>query len=156
MTRTTLTTEDTRSRTLSKFEPEELLKLLEGFKPLVGANPAQAEEILSSNPDLTYAIVQSLLLMGLVTQNVIHTVTTSAAQPAKVASPPVASPKPRPADPAPSAAPAPAPAPVDKFAGMEPQQVEMIKQILNLTEEQINGFPVDQQAQIRELKQQYS
>lgn len=137
---TQLVAPDAISQTLEKYQPPQLLEVIRGLKPLMAQNPAQAREVLEKNQDLTFAIVQSMLLMGLVDEHVVQSVMQNAT-PA----------------PAPAAAPAPAKQSLeDRLNALPAEQATMIRQVLALTEEQVQMLPADQQTYIRTIKNTYS
>jgi cleavage stimulation factor subunit 2 len=61
-----LTCPDAISRTLNTLPPAQLLDVLSQMKTLVSTDPSKATELLRQAPQLSYAIFQALLLMGLV------------------------------------------------------------------------------------------
>lgn len=127
-----VTCPDAISRTLSTLPPPQLLDILSQMKGLVLSDPAKATELLRQAPQLSYAIFQSLLLLGLVDTSVLASVVEVAAStataggaavPAAVAAAPAPVPTPvqyppqrqqpyMPYAPAPSAAPPPAAPPI--------------------------------------------
>lgn len=110
-------------------------------------NSAQAREVLEKNPDLTFAIVQSMLLMGLVDENVVQTVMKAPSHPPAT----TASPSPSPAP----IAPAPVQSLDDRLNALPAEQAQMIRQVLALTEEQVQMLPAEQQSYIRSIKDTY-
>ena len=125
-----VTCPDAISRTLSTLPPPQLLDILSQMKGLVLSDPAKATELLRQAPQLSYAIFQSLLLLGLVDTSVLASVVEVAAStataggaavPAAAAPAPVPTPVQYPPQrqqpympyaPAPSAAPPPAAPPI--------------------------------------------
>lgn len=69
-----LTCPDAISRTLNNMHPTALLDVLSQMKGLVSSDPRQAMELLSKAPQLSYAIFQALLLLGLVDTTVLASV----------------------------------------------------------------------------------
>ena len=165
------------SKTLSTLPTQQLLDILSQMKGLVMGDPAKATELLKQAPQLSYAIFQALLLMGLVDTTVLSSVVEQASQPA--APPPQQLPPSRPAPPfqpppqqtyqqypsmptqihAPTPPvssqpyqppPAQAPPPVQQ----QPAQEELLKQVLAMTQEQINLLPPLERGQIMALRQQ--
>src|SRR5690348_1798657 len=57
---------DAISRTLNTLPPAQLLDILQQMKTLATSDPSRATELLSQAPQLSYAIFQALLIMGLV------------------------------------------------------------------------------------------
>ncbi|MCJ1406157.1 hypothetical protein MMC19_000222 [Ptychographa xylographoides] len=76
-----LTCPDAISKTLSTLPPPQLLDILSQMKGLVMGDPNKATELLKQAPQLSYAIFQALLLMGLVDTSVLSSVVEQAAQP---------------------------------------------------------------------------
>ena len=74
-----ITCPDAISRTLSTLPPPQLLDILSQMKGLVMSDPAKATELLRQAPQLSYAIFQSLLLLGLVDTSVLASVVEVAA-----------------------------------------------------------------------------
>ena len=87
-----LTCPDAISKTLSTLPVPQLLDILSQMKGLVMGDPAKATELLKQAPQLSYAIFQALLLMGLVDSSalssVIHEASQSAQQPPQQQVPP--------------------------------------------------------------------
>lgn len=75
-----LTCPDAISRTLSSLPPTQLLDILTQMKALVLTDPGKATELLRQAPQLSYAIFQSLLLLGLVDTSLLASVVETAAQ----------------------------------------------------------------------------
>ncbi|KAH8905082.1 hypothetical protein BR93DRAFT_763512 [Coniochaeta sp. PMI_546] len=85
-----VTCTDAISRTLNTLPPAQLLDVLAQMKQLATTDPARATQLLTQAPQLSYAIFQALLLMGLVSPEAINSVVdTSAAPPPPQAAPPV-------------------------------------------------------------------
>ena len=74
-----LTCPDAISKTLNTLPPPQLLDILSQMKGLVVGDPAKATELLKQAPQLSYAIFQALLLMGLVDTSVLASVVEQAA-----------------------------------------------------------------------------
>jgi cleavage stimulation factor subunit 2 len=62
---------DAISKTLSAMPAEQLLDVLSQFKNLAAAEPQKATALLSQAPQLSYAIFQALILLGLVDPNIL-------------------------------------------------------------------------------------
>lgn len=73
---------DAISQTLSSLPPQTLLDILTQMKSLAISEPAKTQELLRAQPQLSYAIFQALLLMGLVDEKIFAQVI---AQPQQVA-----------------------------------------------------------------------
>lgn len=66
-----LTCPDAISRTLNTLPPAQLLDVLSQMKSLVSTDPSKATDLLRQAPQLSYAIFQALLLMGLVSADAL-------------------------------------------------------------------------------------
>ncbi|KAM3464114.1 hypothetical protein MY5147_004549 [Beauveria neobassiana] len=69
-----LTCTDAISRTLNTLPPAQLLDILTQMKALASSDPQRAAELLQQAPQLSYAVFQALLLMGLVSPEAIQSV----------------------------------------------------------------------------------
>ncbi|KAI4287925.1 MAG: hypothetical protein L6R35_002811 [Caloplaca aegaea] len=72
---------DAISTTIKLLPTEQLLDILSQMKSLATTDPAKATELLRQAPQLSFAIFQAMLLMGLVDPAVLATVVEQAAQP---------------------------------------------------------------------------
>ncbi|KAI2633725.1 hypothetical protein GGS26DRAFT_590479 [Hypomontagnella submonticulosa] len=160
---------DAISRTLNTLPPSQLLDILSQMKSLATADPARATELLQQAPQLSYAIFQALLLMGLVSPEAIHSVIdTSAAPPpvqqapptyppaytgATTVTPPVPAPYAPPVTSAPQASYAPpvanAPAPA---AAPQQDPDSLMQAVMNLPQETIDQLPEAERQQIMALR----
>lgn len=168
---------DAISKTLSTLTPPQLLDILSQMKGLVMGDPARATELLSKAPQLSYAIFQALLLMGLVDTSVLASVVEGNG------APPQAIPRPVPPQPAPVYPPYPAPQQQPQYPGMPGQmhaptppvhnqyqpppmqqpppqqqqqntsQAELIKTVMAMTQQQIDSLPPNERQQIIALRQ---
>ncbi|KAI9048277.1 hypothetical protein LZ554_008072 [Drepanopeziza brunnea f. sp. 'monogermtubi'] len=86
-----LTCPDAISRTLNTLPPAQLLDVLSQMKTLATTDAARATELLHQAPQLSYAIFQALLLMGLVSTEALSSVVEQAS-----AAPPMHQPPPQP------------------------------------------------------------
>ena len=77
-----LTCPDAISQTLSSLPPTQLLDIISQMKGLVMADPNKATELLKQAPQLSYAIFQALLLMGLVDASALQSVIEQSTAPA--------------------------------------------------------------------------
>ncbi|KAG5919611.1 hypothetical protein E4U61_000752 [Claviceps capensis] len=69
-----LTCTDAISRTLNTLPPSQLLDILSQMKILAATEPQRATELLQQAPQLSYAVFQALLLMGLISPEAIQSV----------------------------------------------------------------------------------
>ncbi|KAL9014658.1 MAG: hypothetical protein Q9173_000691 [Seirophora scorigena] len=79
---------DAISTTIKLLPTEQLLDILSQMKSLATSDPAKATELLRQAPQLSFAIFQAMLLMGLVDPAVLATVVEQAAQPPQQQAPP--------------------------------------------------------------------
>lgn len=116
--------------TLTSLSNQQLIDLIGQAKALAIANPEQARLLLQSNPQLTFALFQAMLLTNLVEQRVVqqimHSLPSNLDNPSASKSPP-----------------------------SPPLQQDVLKQILSMKEEQINSLPPEQQSQVRSIRSQY-
>ena len=156
------------SQTLKTLPTAQLLDILSQMKQLAITDPMKAAELLRQAPQLSYALLQALLLMNLVDTKVLSQIidtTSTQPAPAPVVPPPVhAVQAPVPAYVYPNPTPTPQPgyqqppppqpqAPPQQQAQPD-QRAELIRQVMQLTPEQISALPPEQQAQIMMLKHQ--
>lgn len=161
----TLTCTSAISKTLQSLPPPQLLDILSQMKGLVLGDPQKATELLKQAPQLSYAIFQALLLMGLVDTTVLASVVEQAAQP--VHPPPAQQIPPRP--PVQNFQPLPQPAyqqystppvanppyqPPPVQAPPPPGQEELLKQVLAMSQHQIDQLQPIERSQIMALRQQ--
>ena len=125
--------------TLASMTSTQLLEVLTHFKNVIKSSPEQAKKILYANPQLSYALLQALLMMGLVDSNVIQKLIQNFTQ-------------------QPTGVTAQA-GPVKNVSGIEaiPEaQRALLYQIMQMTQEQIDALPADQQQQVLMIKSQIS
>jgi cleavage stimulation factor subunit 2 len=132
---------DNISRTLSQFPPPQLLDVIRNMKLLTSQDPVKASEILHTNSHMTYALLQALLLMGLVDKDVVAQAVQGQPMPTTTNNNNYATPPP-PAQPV-------QPLPQD------PQEASMIQQVLALTQDQINSLPTQERNAIIAIREQY-
>ncbi|ANB11785.1 Rna15p [Sugiyamaella lignohabitans] len=118
------------SQTIDGFSQERKVQVIVDMKTLISNNPTLATDLLKAAPQLSFAVVQTLSALQLITPQQITNLTPDS-NPASE-----------------SHAPAPAPAPV----AVDPQQAALIKQVVQLTDDQINALPADQKETILTLK----
>ncbi|KAI1394248.1 uncharacterized protein F4822DRAFT_439896 [Hypoxylon trugodes] len=159
---------DAISRTLNTLPPSQLLDILAQMKSLATTDPSRATELLQQAPQLSYAIFQALLLMGLVSPEAIHSVVdTSAAPPTAqqpppgyppayagttTVTPPVAAPYAPPASTAPQAAYAATPAASVPAATPQQDPDALVAAVMNLPQETIDQLPEAERQQILALR----
>lgn len=169
------------SQTLSQLAPPDLLQFLSSSTELLRQNPVQMMEVFRSNPVLTYAVLQALLLMGLVDNTVVAKVVNAAAagapynfledlpniqQQQQIQQQQLLEQQQqeqqmgmggnsRSSSDSPMPPPPPPPDMSQQQQPVDPNQAALISQVLQLSEEQISMLPPDQQAVIRQLKASY-
>ena len=171
-----ITCPDEISKILSTLPPAQLLDILSQMKGLVMGDPAKATELLKQAPQLSYAIFQALLLMGLVDTSVLGSVVEQAQQPTQPPPQPIP-PRPAPVYQAPPPPPQPyppypqpgqmhvptppvhnqpyQPPPIQQPPPQQGQnQEELIKQVMALSPQQIDALPPADRAQVMALRQQ--
>ncbi|KAK9370198.1 hypothetical protein V1509DRAFT_617020 [Lipomyces kononenkoae] len=156
-----LSTPDAISTTLSSYTAPQMLSILQELKTVVATNPAKARELLKISPQLSYAVVQGMLLLGLVDATAV----ARAFEPSQLLGPKGASAQP-------SVAPAtnvsqPAFAGAGYSSGspasrtgtptipqaMDPQKAALIRQVMEFTDEQLAAFPENQRLPIVALRE---
>jgi cleavage stimulation factor subunit 2 len=178
-----VTATDAISRTLNTLPPSQLLDILTQMKTLATNDPARATQLLTEAPQLSYAIFQALLLLGLVSPEAISSVIETGGGPAAtpapvpppaafaypgvgaVNTPPVnaaggyAPPPPVPA--APTAAPAPAAnplaaltAPAGGAEALDP--AALMQAVMDLPQAMIDQLPEGEKQQILALRASYA
>ncbi|MCJ1227862.1 hypothetical protein MMC12_004521 [Toensbergia leucococca] len=172
-----ITCPDAISKTLSTLPQPQLLDILSQMKALVMRDPAKATELLKQAPQLSYAIFQALLLMGLVDTTVLASVVEQASQPAQPPTqqisqshlapqfhpppqqaypqyPPISRPLHVPTPPIQTQPYQPPPHVPQAPPSQPPGQEELLKQVLAMTQQQIDSLPPIERNQIIMLRQQ--
>eukprot|EP00834_Sanchytrium_tribonematis_P006948 NODE_566_length_5965_cov_0.720934.p3 type:complete len:276 gc:universal NODE_566_length_5965_cov_0.720934:3943-4770(+) len=131
------------SSTLGNMQQDQLLQLITQVRELIVSNPSEMQNILLSNPNLSFAILQILIMLNLVDQPTIQKIL---AQPLPQAQNPVqqtnhSQPIHQPSHP-------PQPAPNQQST----DQQALLRQVLALTPEQISTLPPDQQKTVLQLR----
>ena len=165
---------DAISNTLNALPPQQLLEVLAQMKSLAVTDPIRATELLRQAPQLSYAIFQALILMGLVDPKILAQVVeqTTRAQPvvnmapislqlqppqqAYAGYPPQTMPNPQiipPRPPQPQYQP-PQVQQLPSTAAAPMSQEEMIRQVLAMDQRTIDSLPPTERIQIIQLRQQ--
>lgn len=152
-----VTATDAISQTLNTLPPSQLLDILSQMKSLATADPTRATELLTQAPQLSYAIFQALLLMGLVSPEAIQSVLETSVAPPPVAQPtPVYPPTvPNYTAPAKSTPPVPAayaPPPAANPAAAQQDPDALMQAVMNLPQETIDQLPEAERQQILALR----
>ncbi|KAM0788319.1 hypothetical protein ACM66B_001462 [Microbotryomycetes sp. NB124-2] len=120
---------DSISHTLGTMPPAQLLDIMSQMKSLVTASPYEARALLTSNPQLSYALFQAMIMMNIVDPATLTKMLPQAAavpEPAAASTPLYGGPasnygnRPPYGAPPPTAAPAPYPASGGGYAGRPP------------------------------------
>lgn len=175
-----LTCPNAISQTLNTLPPPQLLGLLSQMKELVMTDPGKAIALLVGAPQLSYAIFQALLLMGLVDTTVLASVVDQESQ---TNQPPPQQQQPLPSQPTPVYQPPPPSQPIyQQYPATptqhtalpstqpmpyqpppvqhpppqpQPGQEELLKQVLAMPQQQVDLLPPTERNQIMLLRQQY-
>ena len=145
---------DAASRNLSKVPPLQLIEVLASLKALLsgpqgGASRPQLEQFLGANREITVAVGQALLEMGLLDYAVVASVTQTQAPvhtPAHTPTPPVQ---------APPVAPVLRTIDEAKLLTAPENQRAMIRQVLTLTDAQLGALPDAQRQMVEGLRRDY-
>ena len=138
---------DPLAQMLSGFSANQLVEVLSQMKQLCQQNHNQARHILNNNPQLTKALFQAQIMLGMVQQR---------APPAVTAAPPAPAPVPAAYGyaPQPMGTPVPAPAPAAAAQALDPAHQQLLRQVLAMPPEAVNALPPDQRAQVLALQAQ--
>eukprot|EP00835_Amoeboradix_gromovi_P002763 NODE_163_length_16507_cov_1.031814.p5 type:complete len:283 gc:universal NODE_163_length_16507_cov_1.031814:15770-14922(-) len=133
------------TNTLGNMQHDQLLQLITQVRELVISNPNEMQNILLSNPNLSFAVLQVLIMLNLVDQptiqNILSQPVSQPQQPQYVQSAPVQQPIHQ--------------QPIQQPQQQQPQNVDqqaLLRQVLALSQEQISSLPPDQQATVIQLR----
>ncbi|KAK1755360.1 hinge domain of cleavage stimulation factor subunit 2-domain-containing protein [Echria macrotheca] len=159
---------DAISRTLNTLPPAQLLDTLQQVQAMATNDPARLTELFHQAPQLSYAVFQAMLLLGLVRPEAINSVLENPADaaapppapaaqpyggyPGATGTPPVAGdyyPPPVVPSPVPNAPVAAPPAP----QGQDPEA--LMRAVMELPQETIDQLPEAERAQIMALRASY-
>ncbi len=143
--------------TLDSLPKTRIANIILSSHRMAKSNPLLTEQLLTQCPQLSYSIVQSLLMLNLVDERSIGDILNTnfkqniSHEQEQPPPPPMAS-APVPVH-VPAPAPVSAPAPARSSAPViDEGQAALLRQVLELTDTQISSLPQDQQNTIRELK----
>ena len=156
---------DAISQTLNTLPPNQLLDVLTQMKSLAISDPHKAAELLKAAPQLSYAIFQALILMGLVDPKVLASVVEQTIRPPPQSIPP---PQPTPQHyggyPPPPLPQQRLPPPPQQYAPPPPMPMpqpapqmsneEMLRQVMAMDQRTIDQLPPTERMQIMQLRQQ--
>lgn len=140
-------TTDAITAVLAAMSSEQILVVLGHLKALVLSEPENARTLLTANPQLSYAVFQALLMMGLVDEGIVQNVVLKNAN-ANANSNPNSITNTNTNIPSP-----PSVANGNNANSLE-EQKQLLMQIMSLTDEQIAALPAEQREQILFLKSQ--
>jgi len=154
-----LTCPDAISRTLSTLPAPQLLDILSQMKGLVMSDPMKATELLRQAPQLSYAIFQSLLLLGLVDTSVLATVVDQTHAPPQPVAPQYPPQSHYPPHMQQMNVPTPSvmhgyPHPPLPQQAVPDGQAALLRQVMAMTQQQIDAMPPLERSQILALRQQ--
>lgn len=150
---------DVISQAVATAKHEQILEALYDMKNFLAQHPENARMLLVSNPQLAFAILQALIMNGMVDASAISRLQDGVTdKPLNGGPPPPHSwqggPAPYYPPPPPPNAPPPASAPPEA-AGLDPQQQAMLMQVLSLSTDQINALPSNERDAILALRNQF-
>lgn len=147
---------DVITEALVSTKQNQLFEVIYDMKSFIAQHPDRARTLLAAHPQLVLAMLQALILHGVVDGSVLSRLQDNAhAKPSNPVLPPSNPSWPPsstyypPANLNPPAAP-PVPTP-----GLDPQQQAMLVQVLSLTPEQINALPSGEREAILQLRSQF-
>lgn len=149
--------DDKISQNLQSIPPVQLIELLSTLKQLISTNVSSAQQVFDMSPNISIAVVQAMILMGLID---INTLTTAIRQQigtpqpfTHTPTPPVAqisTPQPDPRWPHLSASAG------QKLAKLDPNEATMIAQVLSLSQNDLNNLPPQQRQMVDTIRAQYA
>ncbi|ORY95821.1 hypothetical protein BCR43DRAFT_459743 [Syncephalastrum racemosum] len=170
---------DDISKVLASMNHNDLFELMSSMKQLSFEKPGFARQLLTEQPQVAYAIFQAMLMMNIVDPNIMARIMSNpppnAAPSPMAAQPPQMPPQQPTPQPQQQHSPMPMqPPPQQVYQGTPPQQPPtmpspqapagadaaqeqqkaLLRQVLQLTDEQINALPPVHRDQIRQLKTQ--
>lgn len=127
------------TKVLMSFNEEQLHEFINEMKSMATKDPAKLTELFRAAPQLSYLVVQAMLGMRMIDNNTVVSLVDRQDAPEPTSSE---------LSPPQQSAPGPAsPAPVD------PSQMELIRQVMQLTEEQIAALPPDHRQTLNALRE---
>lgn len=148
-----MTAVESITQTLATMPADRLLDIMGQMKSLVTTSPEQARGLLNSNPQLSYALFQAMLMMKVVDQSVLQRMLQPTAAPVASTS---AAPQPQYGAPQPQQSLYGSAAPPAAAAGPSPEQLaqqQALKFALEATPAQIAALPPAQQSAIMQIRQ---
>lgn len=163
-------------KVLGGLSPDQLRDILWNMKQLAGQNPDQVRQMLLAHPQLSFALIQAQVILGLVDPAAVKAIL--AQQPRHVAQPPMGGmpgrgPEPMPGRPdaygAPGfggappgaggpprphgGAPPPGGVPRPNLPPLEEQHQALLQQVMNMTPAQIDRLPEAQRQKVQQVRQ---
>ena len=125
------------TNTLGNMQQDQLLQLITQVRELVIGNPTEMQNILLSNPNLSFAVLQVMIMLNLVDQTTISNILVS--QPVQQQQQ--------------QFAPAPVQQPMQQQVPQQNvDQQALLRQVLSLTPGQIESLPAEQRATVIQLR----
>lgn len=121
------------------FNEEQMAQFIADVKSMATTNPSKATELFKASPQLSYIIVQAMLSLRMIDNNTILSLVDRQDMPADQTAPQPTEYAEQPAAAKPSSA--------------DPQQLELIRQVMQLTEEQIAALPPDHRNTLNALRE---
>jgi cleavage stimulation factor subunit 2 len=130
-------TAETITPIVQQMDPQQLAEVLSFLKLMTQSNPEQAASLLSQNPQIAYAVLQALVQMNLVDAFSMQRILQSQTIPIQPMIPTMPAVNPQ----------------------LAAQQVflinkQLVMQLMNLTPDQIQALPLEQQQQVIQLRAQ--
>jgi cleavage stimulation factor subunit 2 len=144
---TQYTTLEAINTTLAGLSNQQLHELLMHAKNLSLNDPAQAKAFLEANPAVSYALLQSLLLMNAIDPRIAQQILGGNLQKGMTS---------QQASMGAATSAGAATKPGADSAAINKEQQEMLEKILALSDEQISALSSEQQSQVRAIKAQFS
>lgn len=129
-----VTAVDAISRTLNTLPAAQLLDIIREMQQMAISEPQRAAELLTQAPQLTYAIFQAMLLMGLVSPEAINSVVEASPPPTSVSASNL---------------------PTNPSADLAENPEALMQAVMELPQETIDQLPEDERNQIMQLRATY-
>ncbi|CCH40778.1 hypothetical protein BN7_312 [Wickerhamomyces ciferrii] len=161
------TSNDKISQNLQNIPPIQLIELLSTLKQLLSTDLSSAQQVFNMSPDIPITVVQAMVLLGLID---INSITTAVQQQISSSTPQLQSnntPPPPPTQSIPQPPIQQQQPPInpkwaqfsistrDKLSKLDPNEAEVIVQVLSLSPNDIIGFPQEQRQMVESIRSQY-
>jgi len=161
-----LTAEQQISNVLETMTTHQLYEIMAQIKGMTDQSPEQARQLLMSNPQFAFALLQAQVILGMVDPRVVQqllqgTIPPSGSTPSAMSIPSNFPPAPQPPSQGPphlgvppQAFPVNAPTPQPQMFVPPQHSQQLLQQVLQLTPQQIDNLPPVQRAQVKQLQEQ--